>query len=710
MATATPPAAPAPATPPVAVATTPPAAPPAGAAPPAPAAPTPGAGIGTVNDARAALQNDTDWRELWTIEDIEYTTYYSTIWEVFEEMTYRHPGYVKHPRIYYKSNRMTMFFGFPDQDMWESMGNPSDIFNTNSLFLQMAAGARVVHRGSIADKDGLVTFQQPKWNDFANKCRSLGITPQTLRASTNLEGAAASISETMYNVLQETDGKGADLVVDAGLASKFVTAVRQRKKPFRRWHQINSYTDIINNTIEATADGWFTEVNVQFGGESVSDNVALDAFQKSSVGEENPNVFIDWEDDNIVTRRANIDLSPAYVRSTHYQFVNIKRAAMAKRYARSLLAKQAKEMYKGSLLIMGNPHIRPYDVIMLNDTYSNMFGPIEVEEVHHMFGVDTGYITHIYPDTMVVNDDVTPYVMHNSVFTECWMKTELYAQNAAAQRPSYGSIDGWVNNSSTWRQLVKVFKTYDQQASKVFSDMNLVNSLWSGDSTNEWFGYTQTETTLGIKNNLKNAARVASVGIGATVWAGLQFGGGLNLLSTIPKVGKFLFKGWKGKGIAAFAGAIVAVNQYAKFGAQFQSFVMNYVADNRAYIMIPLIKEGVPMVAGINVGYGSGMYKTPMQLIKQYWMDGGTGMSMREIDTIMDQSEIKARYGQNLSWWTQKEFELENFKENWDRQYLDFGKWMGNAVGAMQAMDPALGTKFENTQLSYEEATKIFNE
>ena len=370
---------------------------------------------------------------------------------------------------------------------------------------------------------------------------------------------------------------------------------------------------------------------------------------------------------------------------------------MAKRYARSLLAKQAKEMYKGSLLIMGNPHIRPYDVVMVNDTYNSICGPIEVEEVHHMFGADTGFITHIYPDTLVVNDDVTPYMLHNGVYNEAWMKTELYASNAMAQRPLYGSTEGLVGNSVAARQLAKLYQSYDRQVEKIKYEMDIVSQLWDNTS---WTG------------DLRFAAGALSAGAGALTIAANGLGG-LNLLRSIPKMGSFILGSNYSKRsfvVGALSSLVVGGYAYAKFGSQFQSFVMNYIADSRAYFIIPLMKEGVPMVAGINIGFGSGIYKTPLQYMKQYFMDGGMGLATKEIDQLMENGEIRARYGASLSWWLQQEKNFETFKEHWDRSFLSFGAKIGERIGATAAINPAKNARILDSAVAYTDVEGWFNE
>ncbi len=51
------------------------------------------------------------------MNDLKYNIYHTTIWDIFDEMTLRHPGWIK-AAVPYKGKfgpRMTMFFGLPSQ-------------------------------------------------------------------------------------------------------------------------------------------------------------------------------------------------------------------------------------------------------------------------------------------------------------------------------------------------------------------------------------------------------------------------------------------------------------------------------------------------------------------------------------------------------------------------------------------------------------------
>jgi hypothetical protein len=617
------------------------------------------------------------WLAAWTIEDLQYTPYYSTIWDVFQEMTYRHPGYVKHPRIYYRSNRMTIFFGFPDQNMWESQGDPSELFLANRLFLDLALTTKVI------DGSGKLASNSPGWAGLEGMASNHGMTLQAIRASKGLSSEANSASETVYEALTESP-TGLAFQINSEKLSSFLQFARRRFRPFRRWHYVNSYCDIAANNIEATADGWFTEVNVQFGG----NQTAKKAYNRSEADGRDPNAFVKWNDENIVTRVASIDLSPNFVRSTEYQFVNVKSKRVAKRYARSILVEQAKEMYKGTLTIIGNPYMRPYDIVMINDTTSNMYGPIEIEEVHQIYGKETGWVTVLHPDTLVIHDDVNPYAMYWGVYNDVFTATELYAQNATLMSPITSNEAEYVSAAIAARQLQTLFDGYASQTEKNLKELADVQKIWNGDTD-------PRDSSMGLKG-LSKIAGVAA-GVGTTFVSFL----GAGALSGIPKIGGFLGHGGVNFALALVAGTYVGLNTYFAAGAAFQSFIMNYVADSRAYFIIPLVKEGVPFVAGINLPTSANVYKSPTEYIRQWWMDGGTGLSNKEVDLILEHRQLRERHGKNLSTLLDWEMEWNEFWIDWDKGFLDFGDTLLKFTNAAAIMNGNRTLKIGNSNISY---------
>jgi hypothetical protein len=59
-----------------------------------------------------------------------------------------------------------------------------------------------------------------------------------------------------------------------------------------------------------------------------------------------------------------------------------------------------------TITVLGRPSIKPYDMILISDTYSEMEGICEVEQVVHTFNKDTGFCTEITPDLHVTVNNV----------------------------------------------------------------------------------------------------------------------------------------------------------------------------------------------------------------------------------------------------------------------------------------------------------------
>ena len=75
-------------------------------------------------------------------------------------------------------------------------------------------------------------------------------------------------------------------------------------------------------------------------------------------------------------------------------------------------------MYAGEIVILGNPKINPYDTCLLRDKYLDMYGPLEVESVTHIFGHDTGFITEIKPNALVTSNESITYPILNNLILQ----------------------------------------------------------------------------------------------------------------------------------------------------------------------------------------------------------------------------------------------------------------------------------------------------
>jgi hypothetical protein len=73
---------------------------------------------------------------------------------------------------------------------------------------------------------------------------------------------------------------------------------------------------------------------------------------------------------------------------TEYKFIT----------ANSILANLMKDYYGGTITLIGDPYIRANDIIYIDDVKKDMWGMIGVEEIHHMFSKETGFVTTVVPD------------------------------------------------------------------------------------------------------------------------------------------------------------------------------------------------------------------------------------------------------------------------------------------------------------------------
>jgi hypothetical protein len=481
---------------------------------------------------------------------VKYNIFYSTIWDVFEEMTFRHPGYIKHPVIYGNSNRMSMFFGLPDQRYWASEPPTGETIRANQLF-----------------------------NEIARNSRGGNNTTRYWGGGRINQGFQVRVSD-----------------VKAWMNLAF-----RRFKPFRKWHHINSITDIVSNQMIANKHGFYTDVKIQYMGSNAASKLedALKAYQEVA-GEAdldiNRNQLVKYNDSNVEEVLAHRDLSPENIREVFHEFPNCRGVVMARRYGRSLLARYAREMYKGSIVMLGDASIKPYDVVIINDTYNDISGPIEVEEVIHMFTPETGFLTEIIPDTFIIDEDITPFVIFNSIKPTVALKTERYMENALF---SLGSISENITRNDFYRD-------YAQQLEASIENNN-----------------RQINNALGLFEDLADAPYGAGL-IGGSIATWVN-----------PIAG----------GVIAATGALTSF-AISSMGAY---FVVNYVANRRAFIMCPLIKSGKPWVAGFELNMTNTMFRSMFGLMERWWDDGSEGVNLMLHDALLANQASTDRFGSELT-------------------------------------------------------------
>ena len=120
---------------------------------------------------------------------------------------------------------------------------------------------------------------------------------------------------------------------------------------------------------------------------------AREAFPKGN-GAPDPSAFYTV---NTLKTKCNEALREDFCRYLNTRERNCEGSDWAYRYAQSYLFKCLKDLYQGEIVITGEPAMKPYDQVFLYDAYNDMAGPIEVEQVTHIFSQETGFVTVIVP-------------------------------------------------------------------------------------------------------------------------------------------------------------------------------------------------------------------------------------------------------------------------------------------------------------------------
>jgi hypothetical protein len=144
-------------------------------------------------------------------------------------------------------------------------------------------------------------------------------------------------------------------------------------KDVRKWHVVTSKHHIIANNIEVNSD--FAN-RVRFGSQTLIFDPGLEDVRTRDYGAEGG--------------------------------AKLKATSSCDGYiCANLLAGELRKMYRGELILTGNPAIRPHDVLVILDEVRQIFGMVEVDKVVNSMTLETGYITIVTPALMVEVGDMT---------------------------------------------------------------------------------------------------------------------------------------------------------------------------------------------------------------------------------------------------------------------------------------------------------------
>jgi len=376
-----------------------------------------------------------------------------TVWDVFQDMTRRMPGYISavlpfdyRATIYFgpadgtyyytnRKNRIYKEFDFdtrtstpeekinelsmvrgkyeivPQQNLRKNANilgsHLTDIYNSTSdkkikkniesVVSSISGGTSFLQASSenainFLDTTALSNLNSKNENDLT-KINAVKFISNSLASGKNLDfkgsvkGNTISIQyESNENRYSDSNGK---IYTETELVNDY-NAVRteeynrdQYRKLVRTYHYKDSVHHIIANNIVASDQYMYNKATVRYG----SDSEWVNSKRKGQLGPA-----------ETVSAQADDDIWPEKIKEQKISERNAHDITLAWLYSLSNLWLGMREMYVGGLTLLGDPSIKPYDFVFMNDFFNDMYGPVEVEQVTHHFSRDTGFVTTIVPD------------------------------------------------------------------------------------------------------------------------------------------------------------------------------------------------------------------------------------------------------------------------------------------------------------------------
>lgn len=209
----------------------------------------------------------------------------------------------------------------------------------------------------------------------------------------------------------------------------------EHKKPYMQAHLYNSNHNIIANNIKASEDGVYTNVIVTYDG--------------------NVTPVIQADNDIRLDKQKTISLEAQIVGRFDKDPTGLMEywtsESQASKYGHSAVRDYMKDMYKGELVVLGDPTVKPYDIFNMHDDMVDMSGNALVKSVTHHFSLETGFITSIEPDAYVYNWD-PQMAYHGSMVggvgramfaTAAGVASAYTAKRLVTRSAVYKKVAGW---------------------------------------------------------------------------------------------------------------------------------------------------------------------------------------------------------------------------------------------------------------------------
>ena len=287
-----------------------------------------------------------------------------TVWKIFKDMSYRHPGYVFGIRPYGNSMEYRMFFGLPNQRYFSKQVTNNVIDRINKIEQDLM----------VSSKDNLLS---------------------------------ETLLNTLYPVYSKNTLENKRHLFSTIAIDEYLRKTKDRFTPFRQYHYITAENNIISNDIVVSGHDLINTMKVHYQVNTAKDGTGSDL---STIEVSSLYNVTDNNRKELVLNDPNR---------------NIKGIANAYRWGMGAILERTKKLYQGSLLILGNTKINTNDVIILKDNITNMHGPLEVDYTIHSFDFQTGFISEIGISALVTGNESLTYPTYNAMI-EYEARRELF--------------------------------------------------------------------------------------------------------------------------------------------------------------------------------------------------------------------------------------------------------------------------------------------
>jgi hypothetical protein len=352
-------------------------------------------------------------------------------------------------------------------------------------------------------------------------------------------------------------------------------------KTLSQTHVYMDISDIISNNIKASEDGVVTNVIATY-----KDDGAL---MESEIVKADTDIYPEKQKTAIV----NFDMDSNDGPFDH------RGKKIARTFAAQSLRDFIKDMYKGDLIVIGDPCIKPYDTFYVIDTQNEMNGLAGVKQVVHHFSHETGFVTNICPDALVVVDDKALL----SLFS--WV-------GSFASGFTVGTLACWCGIAS-WKKamngnLGRILRTWGDGGNK-FATHILREYFESQHGAEVISSFDELRTALS-ESKLSSIAR--TIDKAEDIYENSQ------KIKTIVKLGRGLLKATVPYLAADIALTIIAHNIFEAW--------TRHLRNMQAVLIIPLTSHGQPLTAGINGHRGCVVGDKPSNNDRFYMgLEGGLG-------------------------------------------------------------------------------------